>query len=245
MSRLTRQFALLLTFGLIFSLTSDVYGTHNRAGEITYEQIGELTIRVTITTYTKTSSLQADRDTLDIFWGDGTSSKLGRVNGFGDVLPNDIKRNFYVGEHTYPGRATYHISTTDPNRIAGILNVNAPNSIKIPFHIETTFTFLNSQFQGPNNSAILLQPPIDFACVGQRYIHNPNAFDPDGDSLSYELIVPLEDVNQPVPNYRFPDQIMAGSNNILTLDERTGDLVWNAPQRVGEYNGKIRPKRSK
>lgn len=236
MSRLTRQFALLLTFGLIISWTSNVYGTHNRAGEITYEQIGELTIRVTITTYTKTSSLQADRDTLDIFWGDGTMSKLGRVNGFGDVLPNDIKRNFYVGEHTYPGRATYHISTTDPNRIAGILNVNAPNSIKIPFHIETTFTFLNSQFQGPNNSAILLQPPIDFACVGQRYIHNPNAFDPDGDSLSYELIVPLEDVNQPVPNYRFPDQIMAGSNNILTLDERTGDLVWNAPQRVGEYN---------
>ena len=27
-------------------------GTHNRAGEITYEQIGDLTIRATITTYT-------------------------------------------------------------------------------------------------------------------------------------------------------------------------------------------------
>ena len=212
------------------------YATHNRAGEITYEQIGELTIRITITTYTKTSSIPADRDTLTVFWGDGTRSDAGRINGEGDPLPNDIKRNFYVAEHTYPGRATYHITTTDPNRIGGILNVNFPNSIGIRFHIETSFTFLSSQFQGSNSSAILLQPPIDYACVGQRFVHNANAYDPDGDSLAYELIIPLQDVGEEVPNYRFPDQITAGSNNILTLDPASGDLVWNAPQRPGEYN---------
>lgn len=213
-----------------------MYATHNRAGEITYEQIGELTIRITITTYTKTSSVNADRDTLDVMWGDGTMSRAGRVNGNGDPLPNDIKRNFYVAEHTYPGRATYHINTTDPNRIANILNVNAPNSINVPFHLETTFTFLGNQFQGSNSSAILLQPPIDFACLGQRFVHNANAFDPDGDSLAYKLIIPRQSVDMEVPNYRFPDQISPGSNNVLTLDEETGDLVWDAPQRAGEYN---------
>ncbi|MBX2816382.1 MAG: gliding motility-associated C-terminal domain-containing protein [Saprospiraceae bacterium] len=217
------------------SITS-VFATHNRAGEITYEQIGELTIRVTITTYTKTSSFQADRDTLTIVWGDGTSEAIQRVNGDGDPLENDIKRNFYVAEHTYPGRATYSISFTDPNRVGGIQNLNPPNSIQIRFHVKTTFTFLSAQFQGENSSAVLLQPPIDFACVGQRFIHNPNAYDPDGDSLAYELIVPFQGEDSEVPNYLFPDQISPGANNIMTLDPITGDLVWEAPQTPGEYN---------
>ncbi|MCB0666954.1 MAG: gliding motility-associated C-terminal domain-containing protein [Saprospiraceae bacterium] len=211
--------------------------THNRAGEITYEQIGDLTIRVTITTYTKTSSFQADRDSLQIFWGDGTSSDLVRANGNGDILPNDIKRNFYIGEHTYPGRGTYKLSMTDPNRIANIKNINFPNSIKIQFHIETTISLLGTQFQGYNSSAILLQPPIDYACVGQRFIHNPNAYDPDGDSLSYELIVPLEKEGEEVPNYFFPDQIPEpSSDNKLTLNPVTGEIIWDSPPEPGDYN---------
>ena len=234
--RLCNNVLLLLTF----LYCEDITATHNRAGEITYVQIGELTIRVTITTYTKTSSILADRDSLEIFWGDGTSSIVGRANGFGDIMPNDIKRNYYISEHTYPGRATYTIHMSDPNRIGGILNVNFPNSIKIPFHIETTFTFINSQFQGENNSAILLQPPIDFGCVGQPFIHNPNAYDPDGDSLSYELIIPFQDVNSLVPNYLFPNQIAPGPNNQIFLDEKTGDFIWTSPQKVGEYNVAIK-----
>ncbi|MDX1409552.1 MAG: gliding motility-associated C-terminal domain-containing protein, partial [Saprospiraceae bacterium] len=126
--------------------------THNRAGEITYQQIGDLTIRAVITTYTKTSSVPADRDTLELFWGDGTSTMVARSNGNGMPLPNDIKINYYIAEHTYPGRATYTLSMMDPNRIGGILNVNPPNSDGVPFYLETTFTFLNTQFQGYNNS---------------------------------------------------------------------------------------------
>ncbi|MCB0685524.1 MAG: gliding motility-associated C-terminal domain-containing protein [Saprospiraceae bacterium] len=212
------------------------YATHNRAGEITYEQIDDLTIRVTITTYTKTSSFQADRDSLQINWGDGTSSDLQRANGNGDILPNDIKRNFYIGVHTYPGRGTYKLSMTDPNRIANIKNVNYPNSIKIQFHIETTISLLGTQFQGYNSSAILLQPPIDYACVGERFIHNPNAYDPDGDSLSYELIVPLEREGEEVPNYLYPDAIEPGNDNKLTLNPVTGEIIWDAPQQPGDYN---------
>lgn len=235
LSRLRR---ILGTVTLMLAAVALGFATHNRAGEITYEQIGELTIRVTITTYTKTSSITADRDTLDIYWGDGTTSRIGRVNGNGDPLPNDVKRNFYVGEHTFPGRATYHMYFTDPNRIDGIKNIS--NSIMIKFHVQTTFTFLSGQFQGSNSSAILLQPPIDFACVGKRFIHNPNAYDPDGDSLAYELIMPLEDVQEEVPGYVFPDRIRSGPGNRLTLNEETGDLVWDAPQEPGEYNVAIK-----
>ena len=229
-----------LSILLIPALITTAVGTHNRAGEITYVQIGDLTIRVTITTYTKTSSVPADRDTLELYWGDGTSTMVGRTNGNGDPQPNDIKINYYIAEHTYPGRATYTLSMMDPNRIAGISNVNPPNSDGVPFYIETTFSFLNPQFQGYNSSAVLLQPPLDFACVNKRYIHNPNAYDPDGDSLSYELIVPLQDSGMLVPNYIFPDQIGPGPGNKISLDPVTGDFVWNAPTFAGTYNIAIR-----
>ena len=58
--------------------------THNRAGEITYRQIGEYTIEATITTYTKASSSGADRDSLEIHWGDGASEMVLRTNGPGN-----------------------------------------------------------------------------------------------------------------------------------------------------------------
>ncbi len=235
-----KTFHVLIKWGvtalLFMGLVGVLQATHNRAGDITYEQIGVLTIRATITTYTQTSSTTADRDSLDLFWGDGTWTRVGRSNGTGDPLPNDIKRNFYIAEHTYPGFATYHMSMQDPNRIAGIVNVNPPNSVKIEFYIETVFTLFSNQFQAENSSAILLQPPIDFGCIGQRFVHNPNAFDPDGDSLSYELIVPLQAEGDEVPNYFFPNQIKSGPDNTLTLDPVTGDLIWDAPQQPGDYN---------
>mgnify|MGYP001159195491 CR=1 FL=1 len=232
---------LFLTLGVFCLATHSVLATHNRAGEITYEQVGDLTIRITITTYTKTSS-HVDRDSLIVYWGDGTSETVARTNGKGVSLGNDIKKNIYVREHTYPGRGTYTIGMTDPNRIGGILNVNYPNSIRVKFHLATTFTFLNPQFQGENNSAVLLQPPMDVGCVGTTFVHNPNAYDPDGDSLAYEWVVPLQDVGSPVPNFLFPDQIEAGPNNKITLDEVTGDIVWDSPQRRGQYNIAIRIK---
>ena len=42
-----------------------LFATHNRAGEIHVAQIGTLTVRATIITWTKTESINADRDTLD------------------------------------------------------------------------------------------------------------------------------------------------------------------------------------
>ena len=226
----------VLFISLVLGFSGIAGATHNRAGEITIRQTGDLTIEVTVTTYTKTSSTQADRDSVRVYWGDGSSEFVFRINGEGQSLGNDRKLNYYVATHTYPGRATYTISMMDPNRNGGILNVNPPNSEGVPFYIEATYTFLNPQFQGYNNTATLLQPPIDFACVGKKYIHNPGAFDVDGDSLAFEFIVPLQDSGLNVPNFIWPQQIEPGPDNIMTLDAITGDLVWLSPQIAGEYN---------
>lgn len=220
-----RAFYLLTIILFIFS---EVFATHNRAGEITYRQLSELTYEVTIVTYTKTSS-PADRPSLDIKWGDNTSATLNRSEEV--LLANDIKRNKYVGTHTYPGPSTYIISFEDPNRNADIVNID--NSVNVPFYVESILQI--NPFLGFNNSPILLQPPIDNGTVNKLFIHNPNAYDIDGDSLSYKLVSCKGASGLDVINYFYPYSPTYVSNS-FSLDVLTGDLIWDTPQQVGEYN---------
>lgn len=213
--------------------------THNRAGEIIYEHVQGFTYKVTIITYTKQSSVSADRDSLEINWGDGRLDTLPRTNGGGNGVPlgNDIKYNEYVGYHTYPAIGTYVISVTDPNRIAGIININGGNSVNEPFYIEDTLRILDPAFYGYNNSPILLNPPIDFANVNYPFVHNPNAYDPDGDSLSFSFIVPRKAPNVAVANYVEP-HLLPGTppGKTFTINPVTGEVVWDAPYFAGTYN---------
>jgi gliding motility-associated-like protein len=238
MKRLINFIPKILSISILLLISSNLSATHNRAGEISFVQIDDLRFRVTITTYTKASSIQADRDSLELFWGDGNSQWLQRNNGpsnQGEVLGNDIKKNTYVGVHTYSGLGTYTLSMTDPNRNGGILNVNPPYSDQVPFHIETQLKILDSFFGGYNTSPILSNPPIDEGCKDQVFKHNAGAFDLEGDSIAYRLTIPLQGPNTPVSNYSFPNTVTAG-NNTLFIDPITGTITWNKPVLAGEYN---------
>ncbi len=212
---------------LVFLFASQAYATHNRAGEITFAHIAGLTYEITITTYTKSSS-QADRPSLEINWGDNTA--VDSISRISDVLlGNDIKKNVYVKQHTYPAPSPlpYTISVEDPNRNANIANI--PNSVNVVFYLQTTL--LINPFVGINNSPVLLNPPIDNACVGAVYIHNPGAVDADGDSLYYTLQQSLREGGQPILNYQYPS-----ASNFITIDNFTGDLIWDSPVFQGEFN---------
>jgi gliding motility-associated-like protein len=214
---------LLLVFLLCLALS--VEATHNRAGEITYRQIADLTYEFTLTTYTRDN--QVDRAALKISWGDNTDSLVQRNEKFPEFGSN-INRNKYICNHTFPGPSNYTISVIDPNRNADIINI--PGSVDVPFYIETTLVI--NPFLGYNNSPILLQPPIDGGCVGYTFLHNPGAYDPDGtDSLSYRLIRCKGADGKNIPGYTFPD-----ANKSFSLNPVTGDLVWNSPLKQGEYN---------
>lgn len=235
----------ILSFVLILCTllaSHTVLATHNRAGEITYQHLGGLRYRVTIVTYTKISA-PADRDSLAISWGDGSDlESIPRSEANDQLYGNrDIRRNTYTATHTYSGAGNYTLSFEDPNRNNNVLNLKPPNgqSDQVTFYIESTLII--NPFAPPsvgqnNSSAILLNPPIDIACFGQTYIHNPGAFDPEGDSLAYKL-VPSRISGGVIPDfYVFPDQISPGPNNKISIDPITGDLVWETPQRIGEYN---------
>lgn len=233
----------LLLWLILFCTSISLFATHNRAGEISLRPVdgdcnNSLSLEATIVTYTRESS-PVDRDSLTLCWGDGVCEEVFRVNGggSGELQENDVRKNVYVAIHTYPARGTYVVSFQDPNRNGGILNVNPPNSINVPFYVQTTYTFGNPQFRGCNSTPILTQPPIDDACVGKVFTHIPGAFDPEEmDSFTFQFTTPLQNTGMPVPNYIFPEEINLGPNNQLSIDPNSGFITWDAPQRAGEYN---------
>ncbi len=139
----------------VFILTSmNAHATHNRAGELLYEYISPLSYRVTVVTYSKISdiSANADRDSLDLDWGDGTIESITRTNGplvngipNGELIGNDIKQNIYVSEiHTYTGALPFYIiSVTDQNRIANIVNISGgTGSVSVAIYFEDTLKYI-------------------------------------------------------------------------------------------------------
>ena len=214
----------IVIFIVFVFITIQSFATHNRAGEITYEQLSQLTYKFTLVTYTYTPSL-ADRPTLVLNWGDGTESVINRITK--TSLPNQVSMNIYEGTHTFNGQGTFIISMIDPNRNGGVVNI--PNSINQPFYIETILEI--NPFIGINNSPRLLNPPIDNGCVGYPFLHNPGAYDIDGDSIAYELVNCRGVDGFFIPGYSYPPFTVS-----FGIDPITGTLTWDSPTSIGEYN---------
>ena len=214
----------MLTILLVFFWLVPLNATHNRAGEITLTQLGDYTYEILITTFTYTPS-QADRSSLEVQWGDNSISTAVRTSITN--LPNFYQKNTYVATHTFPGAGTYEIVVQDPNRNKGVKNI--PNSVNVVFSIKTTIT-INPSI-GKNSTPVLLNPPIDRAALNKIFIHNPAAYDPDGDSISYKLTVCTEEDGRPIENYQLP-----AASDTLYINPVTGDLNWITPVETGIYN---------
>lgn len=217
---------------------------------------------ITITKYTNDGIGIADRPIDTVYFGDGEFQRVRRVNGnltcgtfnglpigCGEVIidepsqgPNDpgyrVKLNTYTVTHTYSSPGRFLIRTLDPNRNAGVKNIGLSDNY--PFYIESLLEI--NLFTGANSSPVFTFKPIDKACLGACFEHNPGAYDPDGDSLSYELTEPRGNGGLPVPSYSKP---YAGGPGIFEINATTGLLRWCNPGHdpsnaantgFGEYN---------
>ena len=224
--------------------------THVRAGEITTRRISEtsLTYEVTLTTYYDEvrgkDAAGAGANEYTICFGDGTSEVVQRspkkfING------GTTSINTYRTTHTYPGAGAYTLSVAIPNRNANTKNLQiSGGSETIKFFVSTTI-FINPAL-GLNSTPRMLNPPLDSGRVGQKFCHNPAAFDPDGDSLAFRLSIP-QDIpgdagcrGRNIPSYldptRFSTSAEAGGTPTFTIDAKTGQLCWDAPGTEGQYN---------
>ena len=223
-----------------------IWGSHNRGGEITYTHVGGLTYEFTITTCTDLGSVTGtDRPELFLDFDLGTPFAQRDTLLRTSQIPFSLnhKKNTYVGIHTFTSTGTHRISMEDPNRNAGILNVwPGGNSDDVVFALET-FLIISPVLgaSGGNNSVQFTECPCPaVGCLNRPYCYNPMSYDPDGDSLSYELVVPLGEDALPLllgNYYVFPDAIGGGN---LTIDPVFGTVCWNNPMMVGEFNFTIK-----
>ena len=228
--------------------------THLRAGEITATRLDcSLTFRITVTAYVNTGSTVLFGSGGSVLeFGDGDSY---RFQGDGiqstPVAPGIGVVKFEI-IHTYKaGGSGFWIRYYEPNRNAGILNIT--ESVNVNFFLETLIQI--DPFIGCDNSPRLLTPPVDKACSRSRWQHNPGAYDPDGDSLSYKLIAPqyVSDTRiisvDTVPGYRRPNaqafykdfdynnaQQDGSGKPTFYMDPKDGTITWDAPGQDGEYN---------
>ena len=186
------------------------HATHLRAGDIkaTYDTTvnappGSRRVFFRMILYTDISgSTTAVQDDATIFFGDGTATCT-KILRRGPVLaiPSDprVGSNVYYFEHTFPTANSYVVSFVGENRNSTVRNMSNPNTQN--FYISTTVYF-GPTLRG-NHGAVLRAPAIDRGAIGQIYLHNPAAYDADGDSLAFRL----------APSRQVP----GGANAVATL----------------------------
>jgi gliding motility-associated-like protein len=221
--------------------------THIKAIEITAQRISSanLTFKFTVTGYRDIDGVNFSNGNFS--FGDGTFFPA--VTGenipwqSAGFVGNNTEKVIFTITHTYSGAGAYKVSYQESFRNNGILNMS--NSIGTDYFTETLVII--DPLIGINNTPILTVPPIDVAACGLIFIHNPGAFDEDGDSLSYRFSIPLQAKNLQVTGYRslinpaFYEDFTTGNEAgdgppTLTLDPVTGDLIWDASGEAGEYN---------
>ncbi len=238
---------------MLFCVSYQAHATHIRAGEITARRLSLSvpTYEITLTAY------------FDIITGAGAADNqkdaeitIGNVNSTGrpvifraprvslTSIGNGSTKNVYTFRYTFPGTGQYRISFEEDNRNANVLNIGPKPTDGLNFYVSTTLN-INANL-GLNQTPVLLNAPIDLAAVGQRYIHNPGAFDADGDSLAYKMFVPQRSSSNGAGlnlQYEHPNLVGAPGNTesgsnpaTFSLDPITGDLVWDAPMLKGYYN---------
>lgn len=236
-----------LLFGLVF-LPTVSRATHVRAGEITTRRLSatSLSYEVTLTAYydeQRGREAAANAQAVDFCFGDKSTENVPRQLPIRFLNGRTSSINIYRTTHTFPGPGLYTISIEIINRNSLTINLPPPDrSQEISFFVSTTI--LITPNLGLNSTPVLLNPPLDSARIGQRFCHNPAAYDVDGDSLAYRLSRPQSSLggcrSRFIPAYQDPTVYSttseSGGTPSFTIDARTGLLCWDAPNRAGQFN---------
>lgn len=258
-SHVARWTTALLALLSMIGFPGSVHATHNLAGDITYNYLGNNRVEIIVTTYTDPSAFQVDRCRIDLeIWNAAGTNKLDdikdipRENGpfgvdqlfpitcpnenMGEYIFGSVKKNVYRTEYTFPGSGWYLVRFHDLARLENILNMFSSGSQE--FFIETTV--LINGYLGDENSPRFLNHPIDQACTDRVWTHNPGGWDPDGDSLNYRFVDCRQydgsSIPSPIICTGFIQPDLYANNGPMTMDPTTGLITWNTPKVAGIYN---------
>jgi hypothetical protein len=218
--------------------------THLRSADLKVERTTQaLRYKITLLIYSNTGSGTIPGGGGFIGFGDGTPDQyIGALS----VTPRpDLGVNVgvavFVVEHQYTFHGTYQVRYYEGDRSAGIINIDNAGDVRY-----MTYITFNTAFMASNHLPVLNIPPVDRACRFNSFTHNPGATDAEGDVLKYKIVIPRDDFGE-IASYKSPiDPVFYTNFNegnetgsgppTFAIDENTGLITWDAPDRVGEYN---------
>ena len=225
----------LITFFSFMVVASKA--THIRAGEVIVRQVSDLQYVFTFIGYRDVEGVPFGQGVFDFgngdFFGDDPGEEIPWAQPVD--IGNGVERWQFSLPYSYSGPSSYLVSYKEDFRNANIQNISG--SVSTSFYVET---LLVVDPLIPNSTPFFTVPPIDQGVVGGIFEHNPGAFDPDGDSLSYYFTIPRQDDGLDVNGYlslidpSFYDNFNEGNQAkdgppTLTIDPSTGTLTWDAP----------------
>lgn len=237
---------LILLLLLMFQWQA-LLATHIRGGYITAKRISGYKYEFVLTIFKdKTSEVFNEFNNLvpDANSSDVLTSRFFSIT---DLPGYQTEIWIYKYTYTYKSPGVYLAYHYQENRNQNVLNMD--NSLNTNFYVETRI--LIDPFLEFDQSPVITKPAVDFAALGSVYRYNPGAYDPDGDSLSYQLVPSRQflvgqGVSTPVANYKDPAVRSGGLDSSGTkasftyLNPITGDLIWDVPRVVGEFNTAIK-----
>lgn len=131
---------------------------------------------------------------------------------------------------------------SDFSRSAGLTNIANPTTVGITIVAKMFNTSANGTCN--DSSPQFLEPPFVVSCAGQPFVYNPNAFDPDLDSMVFSFGQPLNNINTSYnpptdpSNVAFvggfsytnptPDATFNGANIPASIDPQNGELSFTS-----------------
>lgn len=249
----------------LFACPAFIFASHNLGGnfQFTLDNAATNTYTITLWTYTDPAPAGVDRcqasfHIYELNWQGGISlvasiDDIPRINGpLMSSVPSDctlptgvprngiptlgtIKKNQYETSFTFPNTGIFLIYYSDLARSGNIINLSNPDNQA--FYISAELIVPPSII--PDNPPYFLNDPLYNACRGQFWTQLPGGYDPDGDSLHYELLPVLELLpSSPIPivasGFRYPDDAAFG-NSLFSMDPISGLLTWDTATAIGVY----------
>ncbi len=213
----------LLFFFCLFTFTLSLKADHYLGANISYKNLGNRTLEVTVSTYENEQMADSDKPSIVFYWGDDQHEAVSRVNGAGNgVLINpNIRKSIYKGTHTYSYDGNFRIFVSEAYRSGSILNLNNGNSSNVKLYVDALAPVYWDAGICTNNSVEYQLDPIFYAEKNLPYSVNPGAYDSDGDSLVYILQNCRMENGATATKYTLPIN--------TSVDATTGTLTWLTP----------------
>lgn len=200
--------------------------SHLCGGEIHYTLSPGGNVQIDMHLYSATTT---NGNTIILDPGDGSLVTMTLANI--DTLPGFCcnYRLEYSGTHVFSGIGTYTLQAELSFRSADLVNIPNPTMQSLCLSAEIFIPDMNTS----NTSVRFTNAQPDTYYVGNTLVHAVNAYDADGDSLTFDLGIPHGTNCLPMNPYFLPYQV-GGGNDTCWLDVN-GTFNFQDPLLVGAH----------